>query len=212
MTTLGCIGLVVGALFLLSGTAAGSELPAQATPGATPVATPPRAATVVARPELTLQLRDLTPGYAENSPLDITFRGTPLEDHRIRRAGSGAGPYSVWSAVFEPGLALTQADVDAIATDLATLFSRVLAPNIEASDWQALDPEGLGDYAVVYSFRTLEPEGNLPGDGAFAVFSRDGLLAYIRLLSGDGGAVVDLRRYARLLDDRIKRLGAPPSD
>jgi hypothetical protein len=211
MTALGSIGLIMGALLWLGGTAAGSELPAQVPSGATPVATPQSAGTVVARPELTLQLRDLPPGYAENTPLDLTFRGTPIEDRRIRRAGSGAGPYSVWSAVFEPGITLTQEDVDAIAVDLATLFTRLLAPNIETSDWQPLDAEGLGDHAAVYSFRTLEPEGNLPGDGALAVISRDGLLTYVRLLSGDGGAVVDLRRLARLLDDRIRRLEAPAS-
>jgi hypothetical protein len=130
----------------------------------------------------------------------------------MRRSGPGAGPYSVWSAVFDPGTAITQDDVDVLARDLATLFSRSLAPVIEATDWEPLDPEGLGEHAAVYSFSTLEPEGNFPGDGAFAVFSRNGLITYLRLLSADGRAVADLRRFARLMDDRIQRTVIQPPD
>jgi hypothetical protein len=206
------IGLVLGGLLFLAGSAAGSDLPAQATPTTTPAGAPPPTPTIVARPELTLQLRDLPPGYEESTPLAVTFRGTPLEDRRLRRGGPGAGPYSVWSAVFERGMAVTQDDVDALARDLATLFSRSLAPTIEATDWEPLDPEGLGEYGAVYGFSTLEPEGNLPGDGALAVFSRNGLIVYLRLLSADGGAVADLRRFARLMDDRIRRTVTPPPD
>ena len=212
MKALGIVGLVVGGLLFLAGTAVGSDLPAQGTPTTTPAGAPRPSPTIVARPELTLQLRDLPPGYEENTPLDITFRGTPLEDHRIRRAGPGAGPYSVWSAVFEPGVVVTQDDVEGLARDLATLFSRSLAPVIEATDWEAQDPEGLGEHAAVYSFSTLEPEGNFPGDGAFAVFSRHGLITYLRLLSADGRATADLRRFARLMDDRIQRTVPAPPD
>jgi hypothetical protein len=209
---LGIIGLMFGGLLFLAGSAAGSDLPAQVTPTPTPSGTPRPTPIVTARPELTLQLRDLPPGYEENTPLAITFRGTPLEDHRLRRAGPGAGPYSVWSAVFEPGVAVTQDDVEAFARELATLFSRSLAPTIEATDWEPLDPEGLGEHGAVYSFSTLEPEDNFPGDGAFAVFTRNGLIVYLRLLSADGGAVTDLRRFARFMDDRIQRTVTPPQE
>src|SRR5712692_6679303 len=166
------IGVVLLALGMLGAPVSGARAQQpSATPTAAPIATVGVPPVVIARPELALTPRDLPPGYEETTPISLTIGGTPVEDRSIVRAGSGAGPFYLWSAVYEAiPPAMTDARLERLARDVTVIFSRSAVP-LELSDWDELDPAGLGEFARVYGFEFRAPEVERPGDGALAAFN-----------------------------------------
>ena len=72
-------------------------------------------------------------------------------------------------------------------------------------DWYLLDPAGLGEQATMYSFRHRQLDRDSAGDGALVVFSRGDFVTVLAMVNWDGRASVDLRRYAQLVDSRLRR-------
>jgi hypothetical protein len=203
MRTIGVVLIVLGLLGAPASVARAQQAPA--TPTAAPTATVGAPPAVIARPDLALTLRDLPPGYEETTPIGLTIGGTPVEDRSILHDGPGAGPFYLWSAVYEAvPPAITDARLERLARDATVVLSRSMVP-LDLSDWDELDPAGLGEFARVYGFEFRAPEVERPGDGALAAFNHGNVVTYLAILSFDGRAVTDLRQYARLLDGRIQQ-------
>jgi hypothetical protein len=200
------IGVVLIVLGMLGAPVSGARAQQpSATPTAAPVATAGVPPAVTARPDLALTLRDLPPGYEETTPMSLTIGGTPVEDRSILRAGAGVGPVYLWSAVYEAiPPAMTDARLERLARDVTVVFSRSTAP-LELSDWDELDPAGLGEFARVYSFEFRAPDVERPGDGGLAAFTQGNLVTYLAVMSFDGRALTDLRQYARVLEGRVRQ-------
>ena len=206
------IGVALIVLGMLGAPVSGARAQqAPATPTAAPTGTVGGPPAVIARPDLALTLRDLPPGYQETTPISLTIGGTPVEDRSIMRDGAGVGPFYLWSAVYEAvPPAITDARLERLARDLTVLFSRSAAP-LDLSDWDELDPAGLGEFARVYGFEFRAPEVERAGDGALAAFNHGNVVTYLAVMSFDGRAITDLRQYARLLDGRIQQEDATRS-
>ena len=105
------------------------------------------------------------------------------------RDGSGAGPFYLWSAVYEAvPPAITDARLERLARDATVVLSRSMVP-LDLSDWDELHPPALGEFARVYGFEFRAPEVERPGGGALAAFSHGNLVTYL----GD----IELRRTRR---------------
>jgi hypothetical protein len=170
----------------------------------------------IPRPDLTLRVQDLPPGYAEAPALGLTFSGRPVEDRALRRTTPDSGPQWVWSATFEAGIPLTEERVARLGQELArslgTRFLDRVTESIDADvvflDWAEVDPAGLGEHATLYRFDVQRLDERDPvrrSEGALLVFSRGGFLSVLATLSAQGQATVDLRQYARVVDERMAR-------
>ena len=158
----------------------------------------------IARPDLGLTARDLPPGYEEATPVGLRLGETELDDHMLQRTTPGVGPIFIWSATFKATTPVTDERVDRWSRDMATVFGRHFR-DVTMTDWETLDPAGIGDQATMYSFRFQLVDSDGSGDGAMIVFSRGDTVSVIATLSGDGRATVDLRQYAHLVDGRMQR-------
>jgi hypothetical protein len=158
----------------------------------------------IARPDLGLSARDLPPGYEEMEAVGLRLGEADLDDHMLRRTTEGEGPIVIWSATFKATTPVTEERVDRWSRDLATLFARRFR-GVTMTDWETLDPAGIGDQATMYSFgiQLVEEEGR--GDGAMVVFSRGDTVSVMATINGDGRATVDLRQYAHMVDGRMQR-------
>jgi hypothetical protein len=160
------------------------------------------------RPELALTERDLPPGYAE-SVVAADVAGASFDVLRFQRTGSALGPILIQSIILEAGEPLSQETVTAMAHSLAATLTRETGTAAQLRDWDELDPAGIGERAVLYSFRMHLLERDVAADAAFAVFTRGDLLGMVVLVNGDGRATTDLRQYAHVLDTRLARELAP---
>jgi hypothetical protein len=207
MRTTGVVLIVLGLLGIMATGAHAQQAPATPTAAPSPAAAQPPPG-VVARPDLALGLRDLPPGYQETTPISLTIGGTPVDDQAMLRSGAGAGPVYIWSAVYEAiPPAVTDERLERLARDIAVLISRSATP-LELSDWDELDPAGLGDFARVYGFEFRSPDVDRRGDGALAAFNHGNVVAYLAVMSFDGRAVTDLRQYGRTISGRIQQSDA----
>jgi hypothetical protein len=90
-------------------------------------------------------------------------------------------------------------------------LTRGLPESVQISDWDELDPAGLGDQAALYTFRARVMDREGSADGAVAVFSRGEIVSILILLNGDGRASTDLRQLARVLDARMADARTAPA-
>jgi hypothetical protein len=157
----------------------------------------------IARPDLGLTARDLPPGYEEATPIGLRLGETELDDHMLQRTTAGTGPVFIWTATFKPTTPVTDERLDRWSRDMATVFGRYFR-DVTMTDWETLDPAGIGEQATMYSFRFQLVESEGSGDGALVVFSRGDTVSLIATLSGDGRSTVDLRQYAQMVDGRMQ--------
>jgi len=158
----------------------------------------------IARPDLALSPSDLPPGYEEMTPVGLRLGEADLDDHMLRNTTTDARQIVIWSATFNATTPVTEERLDRWSRDLATLFARRFR-GVTMTDWQTLDPAGIGDQATMYSFGFQLVEADGTGDGAMVVFSRGDTVSVLATLNDDGRATVDLRQYAHILDGRMQR-------
>jgi len=155
------------------------------------------------RPDLAVGLRDLPPGYEEAPSLELMLNDVPLHDRVIRQTQPGAGPGWIWTMTYQSPTPVTQERVTFLAEDLAIFFMRALSDVAEITDWNELDPAGLGSLATLYTFSFRVPGSDLVGDGALALFGPGDYLSYLAVLSVDGQSVSDLEMLARVVSSRV---------
>jgi hypothetical protein len=155
------------------------------------------------RPELAVGLRDLPPGYEEAPSLELMLNDVPLHDRVIRQTQPGAGPGWIWTMTYQSPTPVTQERVTFLAEDLAIFFMRALSDVAEITDWNELDPAGLGSLATLYTFSFRVPGSDLVGDGALALFGPGDYLSYLAVLNVDGQSVSDLEMLARVVSSRV---------
>jgi hypothetical protein len=196
----------VGPLDALAPVLVSAESPAAGTLGVVAPTAPLRA---VGRPDLLLTARDLPPGYDEQ-PFEVVIRDHPVEGRRFERTAAGVGPGMLTVLTYQLNRPVRMDDVaDDARLIIAALVRGADSANMRYSDWDALDPAGLGDHATLYSYRVEPLDGSGRGDGAVAVFARGDVVTIMNALSFDGRATIDLRQYARIVDARIVQQTGP---
>jgi hypothetical protein len=160
---------------------------------------------VTARPDLALSARDLPPGYEEIEPLGLRVRGVPVEDRVLRGTDPLLGPVLVLSWAFQEATTPDEGYIARLGRDAAHFLTRYFQSVMHLSDWDDLDPAGIGEQAALFSFRYELLETGRTGDGALAVFSRNAVISVVATFNLNGRATTDLRQYARIVDSRLAR-------
>jgi hypothetical protein len=158
----------------------------------------------VARPDIRLTERDLPPGYEETTPVGLRLGEAELDDHLLKHTDGDEGPVFLWSATFEASSPVTEERLDRWSRELATAFSRHFR-GATMTDWETLDPTGIGEQATLYRFRLQLVEAEGSGDGALVVFSRGDTVSVLAAVNVDGRSAADVRQYAQVVDGRMQR-------